>query len=106
MALLVESDPSTWTWQGIVLANLVGLVIFSFWLGKQKGRMDELGRELHSLRQAVGAAQSQSTPIAVVTTTLGMMRDQLDRLEKSFNEFQQSIFVKALQLGHSQHSRD
>lgn len=106
MALLVDSDPSTWTWQGIILANLVGLVVFSFWLGKQKGRMDELGRELHSLRQIVATIQAQSTPREVVSTTLGMVREQLDRLEKAFNEFRQSVFVKAIQVAHIPPSRE
>ncbi len=33
MWLIFDADVMTWSWQGIVLANLAGLGALSFWLG-------------------------------------------------------------------------
>lgn len=92
--------------QSYLILNTTGLLGLSFWLGVQWNKLQSNTRELVELK---GQLQGHVVPVAQMKTTVDNIKEDVEKLTKSFDELNRSIFIQAIQsssLRGRRHSTD
>lgn len=79
-----------------LIFNTVLLVVIAFWVGVQWNRINNHSGWLKELQAKV---ESSVVPAAEMKTKLDNIKDDVEHLTRSFDQFQRSIFIEAMRLG-------